>query len=428
VFRGAVPKWQYSPNDVFEELQKEGSLPQLIKPKADKSDPLAALRHRLPPLWASLQPQLLPATESSAAAAEKQESPPHKDDSPLFNYVEGPPGENYYIKKEFYTPENIAEGRRFFELNCAACHGKEGDGTGLRAGTMVEAKPRMLTNLDWLKTRDDMDLLRSIKYGVAGTAMIPWGDQTSSMQRLQLVMFIHTLSEQRLERDKLAEAIYRAFDRLDALIEQARAAGYGALASSKKQLAVVKQQLKDADRSASSNPTAQRSALELYQQELKLRGLLQMEAAADGKLLAIKAALKKEKELYQAIGSILIQQEQVDSLAALIALLQGLNDRYALKDGVLTLVNQDNRQQQAEKQIAAISSNFDLAIADVQQKKSLLENQPASTGRSQQLSDINGKITTMQEAKMRTAQLFTQAQELASQGATLLQQQNKQGE
>ena len=96
----------------------------------------------------------------------------------------------YYIKKEYYAPENIAQGKAFFELNCAVCHGTEADGTGPRASEMKEAKPRMLINLDWGEYRDDLRLLRSIKYGVPGTAMTPWGDLTSSLQRLQLVIFI----------------------------------------------------------------------------------------------------------------------------------------------------------------------------------------------------------------------------------------------
>ena len=103
------------------------------------------------------------------------------------------PGEEkhgYYIKKEFYTPENLWQGKHFFELNCAVCHGNEGRGSGLRAEFLKEAKPRMLSNLNWIESRDDLRLLRSIKFGVPGTAMTPWGDLTSSMQRMQLVMYI----------------------------------------------------------------------------------------------------------------------------------------------------------------------------------------------------------------------------------------------
>ena len=116
----------------------------------------------------------------------------------LFNAVpnESEPGkESYYIKKELYTPDNIEQGEKFFLLNCAVCHGNEADGSGIRSQAMSEAKPRMLTNLDWINSRDDLRLLRSIKYGVPGTAMTPWGDLTNSLQRLQLVIFIRSLSD-----------------------------------------------------------------------------------------------------------------------------------------------------------------------------------------------------------------------------------------
>lgn len=118
---------------------------------------------------------------------------------------------NYYIKKKFYTKENLQEGERFFIENCAACHGKEGDGAGLRAEAMSEAKPRMFINVDWANSRDDLRLLRSIKFGVPGTAMTPWGDFTSGLQRLQLVMFIRSLSETAKERRMVLDALFGAF-------------------------------------------------------------------------------------------------------------------------------------------------------------------------------------------------------------------------
>lgn len=101
----------------------------------------------------------------------------------------------YYIKDKYYTQENIQAGEHFFILNCAACHGKEADGASVRAEAMTDAKPRMLINRDWISSQDDLKLLRSIKYGVPGTSMTPWGDFTSPMQRLQLVVFIRSLTK-----------------------------------------------------------------------------------------------------------------------------------------------------------------------------------------------------------------------------------------
>lgn len=98
--------------------------------------------------------------------------------------------ELYYFREKYYTPENLKKGEELFLVNCATCHGADGGGNGLRATAMIEAKPRMLNNLPWLKSRDDLRLLRSIKYGVPGTAMTPWGDMTTAEQRMQLVLFI----------------------------------------------------------------------------------------------------------------------------------------------------------------------------------------------------------------------------------------------
>ena len=61
----------------------------------------------------------------------------------------------YYIKPIYYTPLNIVKGEHLFIMNCSHCHGKEGAGNGLRAEAMVDAKPRILTNTNWLSQRDD---------------------------------------------------------------------------------------------------------------------------------------------------------------------------------------------------------------------------------------------------------------------------------
>ena len=143
----------------------------------------------------------------------------------IFNRISKPTDsgkESYYIKKEYYTPQNIEAGKEFFLANCAVCHGNDADGNSLRAGVMQEAKPRILTNLDWIQSRDDLRLLRSIKYGVPGTAMTPWGDFTNSLQRLQLVIFIRSLSFQQERRDNLMTALYQVFDNNQFIVENAR--------------------------------------------------------------------------------------------------------------------------------------------------------------------------------------------------------------
>lgn len=132
------------------------------------------------------------------------------------NPAGGPDNDLYFIKQKYYTKENIAAGQKFFYDNCAPCHGKEADGAGLRAEAMMDAKPRMLTNINWLNKHDDVRLLRSIKYGVPGTSMTPWGDLTNPLQRLQLVVFIRSLSKETTNRSRLLDGLYRAFDAREA--------------------------------------------------------------------------------------------------------------------------------------------------------------------------------------------------------------------
>lgn len=206
-----VPKWNYHPEDVIEELKREGNQLKSDKPESNQKKTKTQILSDLI--------LLLPQEEYYAALEPTVNRQPNEIVEKIFdiipNPISGGEEESYYIHKKYYTKENIEKGQDFFELNCAVCHGKEADGSGARASVMFDAKPRMLTNLDWIKTRDDLRLLRSIKYGVAGTSMTPWGDLTSSLQRLQLVIFIRTLSQEK-EKEKLC---WRPYMRLLMLIK-----------------------------------------------------------------------------------------------------------------------------------------------------------------------------------------------------------------
>lgn len=194
-----VPKWQYTPQDVLEDLKREKETL-----KAEHFEDLLDE----PPLLASADVAYL------GAPAPKEE--PLTVET-LFEVRDNPiegglDQKGYYIQQRFATPANLAAGQRFFVENCAVCHGVEGGGDGPRALEMYESKPRILTNIHWLDTRDDLRLLRSIKYGVPGTSMVAWGDATTMRQRLQLVLYIRHLSEQLKMRDALTQGIYDAFE------------------------------------------------------------------------------------------------------------------------------------------------------------------------------------------------------------------------
>lgn len=203
------------------------------------------------------------------------------------NPIPGPDKELYFIREQFYTPENLEEGREYYDVNCATCHGKDGGGTGLRSTSMVEAKPRMLTNLPWIRSRDDLRLLRSIKYGVAGTAMIPWGDQTTAAQRMELVMYIRELTRMQILRDDFEEVIYDVFDRRELELNEARIPNYEAL--EKLQTAYDQAVLEGAPLTMKKELAEKRAIDARYLEEIEL--------------------LQQEREIYRTLGLQLIGKE-----------------------------------------------------------------------------------------------------------------------
>lgn len=347
VIRGSedVPKWNYTPEDVIKELEREkNTLVPGQETQRSEKPPLSSLIRKGKEYYLS--------TRASGGSLDKNSRLYAANDTPskktvpdaissqveqIFDVLPNPiPGGEktlYYIKNKYYTKENIEKGKDFFELNCAVCHGREADGTGMRAGIMVDAKPRMLNNLDWIKTRDDLRLLRSIKYGVAGTAMTPWGDLTSSLQRLQLVIFIRTLSEEKEKRDQLAEALYAAFDTDAQVVDEVRIRSYPGIDAVEEQFHQLKQERPAKDGSIDAS-------VSLYKKRLELEDSLNRKLAADKLLVDLRRALMKQKEIYQAIGNDMISSGVDGPIWTQFIGLIGLNKgQFSLKDGSLKMAS-----------------------------------------------------------------------------------------
>lgn len=397
----AVPKWKYSPEDVLKELRREGNLEKFKQSAPEGTqehstngvDLLQKTLYKGEKLWASLQPQVaLPSEEPSDIF----------DVTPTSGYVDP---QHYYIKRKYYTPENIQQGRQFFELNCAVCHGREGDGAGARAGTMIEAKPRMLTNLDWINTRDDLRLLRSIKYGVPGTSMTPWGDLTSSLQRLQLVMFIRTLTKERALREQLAESIYKAFDVTDIQIEQTRLENYKALLDTQKLYAQTQSQRKTLYQGSTADNKETPDFLSLYQQELDLRKKLDLYQKHDEQFLELKALLKNERNLFQRMGMDLIQNDLTDLLARYDAMIDLSVERLQLNADKLSYhfsESQEKAYKEASDQLlTAVAERIQTLEKEVAQSKSTT----ASVEEQAKLLELTTRLQTL--IKLKNALIFS---------------------
>ena len=239
---GSVTKWQYSPEDVQQELLRDRDFLRFLeKEQQKKSAPLKGKIWKKSgfslglPINLSLFSSMSSFQGLFSSSALSQHSSSPDDEEILQEAVkktvnEGVREENqktdatvltteifekrekgYFLKKHFFTEDNIAKGKALFIENCAHCHGLMGAGDGLRAVTMKEAKPRMLIHLPWISNRDDMRLLRGIKYGVAGTSMISFADVTTAWQRIQLVGYIRSLTDEKVDLNEKIETLRNKF-------------------------------------------------------------------------------------------------------------------------------------------------------------------------------------------------------------------------
>lgn len=401
-----VPKWNYKAHDVIDELKREGN--ELKPEKGLKEIPSDASPEKIEeqPKLSQNDRELLSTKRLYYAALEPnppvQESP-NKEVEEIFDIKPNPfhDGEDhlYYIKKKYYTKENIEKGQDFFELNCAVCHGAEADGSGIRASVMLDAKPRMLTNLDWIKTRDDLRLLRSIKYGVPGTAMTPWGDLTSSLQRLQLVIFIRTLSQEKEKRDALLEALYAAFDTNQTAVEGLRIVEYPKLIALQNEYSAVKSQLLAL--SVNTDDTKE-SKVSLYQKQLDLEQKLNQAKHDDSLLVDLKNLIAKEREIYQMIGNDMISAKVVDAVwQKFLQIIPLNNHEFILKEEKLTIANGQERAAKlkiAANEIAAILSAQQVTI---EKEKATIQGRFSSPERGEEIKVLQAKINTLERIKSR---------------------------
>ena len=121
-----VERWNYTPNEVIEELDKSG-LNLSMKNIKDTFNTLGNA------YVAELNSS---STIDIQASGLKVESI-FDQDPPLEGSSNRP---SYYIKRSLYNKENIAKGKELFIENCSHCHGKEAQGDGARAEFILDAK------------------------------------------------------------------------------------------------------------------------------------------------------------------------------------------------------------------------------------------------------------------------------------------------
>ncbi len=413
VIRGAqdVPKWNYTPEDVLKELEEEGN--KLKSGKEEDLNPHSSLNSESLDLLRSL----VPSGKGYYASLKPVPSPSNEEEenlkvSDVFDVVPNPNGPEkyaYYIKKKYFTQENIDQGDAFFQLNCSICHGHDADGTGLRASAMKDAKPRMLTNLDWSLTRDDLRLLRSIKYGVPGTAMTPWGDLTNSLQRLQLVIYIRSLTQELHLREELFSALYASYENGILTVENARIQLYPTLAKAQemhKNLQAKRERLYD---EINSQQGLSHESLEIYQQELNNLSELKKQQKLDSLLTNLKTEIASEQEIYQGIGLALLKLDDKKDFNDLLKLVKLKTMVYTFNDGKLNASLDPEKEKTLTELEKQIIDDLNGKITELEARKLIVEGKLASQDKINELTALNNQISSYLKIKKRVVTGFEDA-------------------
>ncbi len=412
-----VLKWNYQPEDVLEELLQEGGslkpLPEKEQIKKEELLPERPLPQENVPepadesvfsyfpttevYYAAIRPELYPKPSPEGAIKIDQVED-------VFDKTPNPPDSsdpfNYFIKKKFYTPYNLQEGQKFFLLNCAVCHGNEGDGSGSRATVMQEAKPRMLTNLDWIRTRDDLRLLRSIKYGVPGTSMVAWGDQTNSLQRLQLVMFIRTLNREQDRRDKLLRLLYEVYETAVLLVEKARADESRLIQQMQEQQTTLINRQAQLEALVAEGKLSNERAIKNYQEHLQLTQNIHQLQKKDTQFVELIQEIRREKELYQNLGLSLISKDLNEELLENYLKWIELNkDRYSIENGQLALHMNEEQEKRMRQLQTKLVHTLNEKIEQLQAQQKILQGKFSTAQRNEELTTNRADLLAYQKLK-----------------------------
>ena len=90
------------------------------------------------------------------------------------------------------SPQQLAAGEAVYEVHCAECHGDNGDGRGFAVASL----PVPVPPTDFTRERLSVEAsMRTLRNGVPGTSMAPWGDRLNSGEMEAVSHYLRSLFE-----------------------------------------------------------------------------------------------------------------------------------------------------------------------------------------------------------------------------------------
>ncbi len=89
----------------------------------------------------------------------------------------------------------LIDGKKIFETNCVACHGKDGDGKGPAAVAIPTRKPRNFVQDAFQYGSTDTELFKTISKGIKGSAMPAWSPQLSDVDIQAVIQHVKTFKK-----------------------------------------------------------------------------------------------------------------------------------------------------------------------------------------------------------------------------------------
>jgi high-affinity iron transporter len=104
-------------------------------------------------------------------------------------------GEKYNAPIPAATAPQLKRGSELFAQLCAGCHGERGDGKVAHPGVLLQ-QPSNFTDKTQATYFSEQARLQIIRQGIAGTAMMGWGEVLPEDDVLAIFLYIRYLYQQ----------------------------------------------------------------------------------------------------------------------------------------------------------------------------------------------------------------------------------------